>query len=125
MLGEGGIGKLAIEDWNVVQFLYYGIDLAKQVPPSTAKARGDVAAGSPASSTAVVYSENKALSMKEDDLSPDRTPLGEDTGAEPASKVAQRRRHGLRCLTRRVREMAIDADHVKIPEKGTGQTPWP
>ena len=108
-----------------MHYLSFGIGLAEQVLPSTANAKGDEAAGSPATSVASAPCKTGTLSSPEDELSTDRTPLDEGARDEPANKVTRRRRHGLCRLTRGVREMAINADHVKIPEKGPGGTPGP
>ena len=96
-----------------------------EVPPITAEADNDEAAGTPAMSLPQACSKMGTLSSPEDELSSDRTPLGENAGAKPANKVARRRRHGLRRLTQGVREMAINADHIEIPENGPGGTPGP
>ncbi len=88
VLGTNGVEKLSLEDWNVVHYLTFGIDLAEQVVSSMANAGGDEAAGSPATSIASAPCETGTLSSPEDELSMDRTPLGEGTGAKPANKVA-------------------------------------
>ena len=98
-LGRDGMDRLSLEDWNIVQFLIFGVDPAVQVLPLTANAGGDEAAGFPATSVASAPCKTGTLSFPEDELSLDRTPLGEGTGAEPANKVAQRRRHVIRRLT--------------------------
>ena len=87
VLDKDRVKKLSLKDWNVVQYLSFGIDLAKQVLHSTADAGGDEAAGSSATSVASAPCETGTLSSPEDELSTDRTPLGEGTGAEPANKV--------------------------------------
>ena len=125
VLGTDGVEELSLEDWNVMHHLTFGIDLAEQVLPLTADTGGDEAAGSPATSVASAPCEMGALSSPEDELPTGRSPLGEGTGAKPANKVTRRRRHGLRRLTRGVRDMAINVDHVEISEKGPGQTPGP
>ncbi len=125
VLGRDGVDSLSHEDWNIMQFLIFGIDHAMQVLPSMANAGGDEAAGSPATSVASAPCETGTLSSPEDELPTGRSPLGEGTGAEPANKVTRRRQHGLRRLTRGVRDMAINVGHVEIPEKGQGQTPGP
>ena len=88
VLGTDGVEELSLKDWNVVHYLTFGIDLAKQVLPSTANAGGDEAAGSPATSVASAPCETGTLSSPEDELSTDTTPLGEGAGAEPANNVA-------------------------------------
>ena len=125
VLGRDGMDSLSQEDWNIVQFLTYGVDPAVQALPHTADAGGDEAAGSPATSVASAPCKTGTLSSKEDELSSDRTPMGEGAGAEPAKKVARGRRRVIRRLTRRVSKMAIDVDHVEIPEKGPGELPGP
>ena len=122
VLGTNGVEELSLEDWNVVHYLTFGIDLAKQVLPLMADAGGDEAASSPATSVASTPCETGTLASP-DELSLDRTPLGEGAGAEPANKVARMCQHGIRRLTQRVRDMAIDADRIEIPQKGPGQTP--
>ncbi len=67
-----------------------------EVPPITAEADNDEAAGTLAMSLPQTCSKMGTLSSPEDELSSDRTPLGENAGAKPANKVARRRRHGLR-----------------------------
>ena len=32
-LGQDGVDRLSLKDWNVVQFLIFGVDLAEQVLP--------------------------------------------------------------------------------------------
>ena len=123
-LGRDGVDRLSLEDWNVVQFLIIGVDLAEQVLPRTADAGGDEAAGSPATSVASAPCKTGTLSSHEDEPSSDGTPMGEGTGAEPAKKVARRRRCVIRRLTRGVSELAIDTK-VDIPERGPGKTPGP
>ena len=44
VLGTDGVEKLSLEDWNIVHYLSFGIDLAEQVLPSTANTGGDEAA---------------------------------------------------------------------------------
>ncbi len=88
VLGRDGMDSLSHEDWNIVQFLTYGVDPAVQVLPRTADAGGDEAAGSPATSVASAPCKMGTLSSKEDELSSDRTPMGEGAGAEPAQKAA-------------------------------------
>ena len=105
VLGTDGVEKLSLEDWKVVHYLSFGIDLAKQVPPSTADAGGDEAAASPVTSVASTSCEIGTPSSPEDQLSMDRTPLSEGTGAKPANKVTRRCQHGLRHLARGVRKM--------------------
>ena len=124
VLGIDGVEDLSLKDWKVVHYLTFGINLAEQVLPSTANAGGDEAAGSPATSVASAPCKTGTLSCPEDELSTDRTPLGEVAGAKPANEIAQRHWHGFCRLTQGVREMAIDADHVKIPEKGPGGNTW-
>ena len=51
--------------------------------------------------------------------------MGEGAGAEPAKKVARGRRRVIRCLTQKVIKMAIDVEHVEIPEQGPGEIPGP
>ena len=99
VLGRDGMDSLSHEDWNIVQFLTYGVDPAMQVLPRTADAGGDEAAGSPATSVALAPCKMGTLSSQEDELSSDRTPMGEGAGAKPAKKVARRRRPVIRRLT--------------------------
>jgi hypothetical protein len=54
----GGVPKMCNEDAVAILDLYCCAGVAQEVPPSTAEAGGDVAAGSPASSTAAAYSKN-------------------------------------------------------------------
>ncbi len=84
VLGRDGVDSLSQEDWNTVQFLTYGVDPAVQVLPHTANAGGDEAASSPVTSFALAPCKMGTLSSPEDELSLDRTPLGEGAGAEPA-----------------------------------------
>ena len=99
VLGRDGMDSLSHEDWNIVQFLTYGVDPAVQVLPHTADARGDEAAGSPATSVASAPCKTGTLFSQEDELSLDRTPMGEGTGAEHAKKAARGRWRVIRRLT--------------------------
>ena len=99
VLGRDGMDNLSQEDWNIVQFLTYGIDPAVQVLPHSSDAGGDEAASLPATSIASAPCKTGTISSLEDELSSDRTPSGEGAGAKPASKVARGCWRVIRCLT--------------------------
>ena len=57
VFGKDGVDKLSLKDWNIMQYLSFGINLAEQVLPSTADAGGDEFTGSPATSVAIAPCE--------------------------------------------------------------------
>ncbi len=77
VLHQDGVEKLSLNDWNFMQFLSFSIDLGEQVLPPMAIAGGDEAVGSPETSVALAPCKTGTLSSPEDELSSDRTPLGE------------------------------------------------
>ena len=67
----------------VIAELYMSDECTHKVPPSTAKAGGNKAAGSPATTLAQACSKKGTLSSSEDETSNNLTPLGEGIGTKP------------------------------------------
>ena len=108
---------------------------AHKVPPSTAEARGDMAAGSPATSVAQACSKRSTISSSKDETSNNVTQgVGmKTTYKEPLAKLdailtesaRKRQRHMIILLTRKVEEMVLDNDHVWVNTGCSVETPGP
>ena len=60
-------------------------ECTRKVPPSSAEAGGDEAAGSPAMTVAQACSKKGTLSSSEDETSNNMAPLGESIGTKPTN----------------------------------------
>ena len=125
MAALGNATAMCAEDTCALADLYTSDECAHEVPPSTAKAGGDEAAGTRATSVAQACSKKGTLSSSEDETSHNMTPLGEGIGTKPTDdellakldtifteSARKRQRHMIICLTRKVKEMVLDNDPI-------------
>ena len=83
MAALGNVTAMSTDNTCTITELYMSGVCAQKVPPSMAKARGDEATGSPATSVVQACSKKGTISSSEDETSNDMTLLGEGIGMKP------------------------------------------
>ena len=86
MAALGNATAMIAEDTCAIADLYMSDDCTHRVPPSTAEAGGDEAAGLPVTTVAQDCSKKGTLSSSEDETSNDVTPLGEGVETKPTDE---------------------------------------